>query len=203
MQVTVLKQERAIVTRKRLTDAARQVFARCGFENARIEDIAGAAGKTRGAFYANFRDKEDVFYAIFEEDLARDREQVALHLSEASTSEQRIQALAQLLSEVIKDSARMLLVLEFKQYAIRHPKKKKRLADLHSAMCARCVQTDIGKLLGDLAATTVEEKRAQSAQIGALLEGIALNRMFDEASLPDQQVRRLLEAGLRVALAVK
>ena len=30
------------------------------------------ARKTRGAFYDNFKDKEDVFLAIFEEDMARD-----------------------------------------------------------------------------------------------------------------------------------
>ena len=76
------KQDRAIATRKHLTDAARQVFARDGFELARVEDIAAAAGKTRGAFYANFKDKEDIFFAIFEENLARDREQVSLHLNE-------------------------------------------------------------------------------------------------------------------------
>src|ERR1700679_1353865 len=88
--VTVKKQDRAIVTRKDLTDAARQVFARGGFELTRVEDIAAAAGKTRGAFYANFKDKEDVFFAIFEEDLSRDREQVSLHLNEASSPEDRI-----------------------------------------------------------------------------------------------------------------
>src|ERR1700691_6501525 len=99
----VKRQERAIVTRRHLTDAARRVFARGGFELARVEDIAAAAGKTRGAFYANFKDKEDVFFAIFEEDLARDREQVSLHLSDASSPEDRIRALALHLSKVIKD----------------------------------------------------------------------------------------------------
>ncbi|MGA8532191.1 MAG: TetR family transcriptional regulator, partial [Acidobacteriaceae bacterium] len=63
------KQERALATRSELIAAARAIFTRDGFESARIEDIAANAGKTRGAFYANFRDKEDVFFAIFEEDL--------------------------------------------------------------------------------------------------------------------------------------
>src|SRR5580693_845135 len=83
-------QDRAIVTRNQLTAAARKVFARGGFELVRVEDIAAAAGKTRGAFYANFKDKEDVFFAIFEEDLARDRERVALHLDDASSADDRI-----------------------------------------------------------------------------------------------------------------
>ena len=144
-------QDRAIATRKHLTDAARQVFARDGFELARVEDIAAAAGKTRGAFYANFKDKEDIFFAIFEEHLSRDREQVSVHLNEASSAEERIRALALHLSCVIEDRPRMLLALEFKQYAIRHPRKQKRLAQLHAAMCSRCVETDLNKLIPEFA----------------------------------------------------
>ena len=161
------KQDRAIVTRKHLTDAARQVFARDGFELARVEDIAAAAGKTRGAFYANFKDKEDIFFAIFEENLARDREQFSLQLSEATSPEDRMRTLALHLNRVIKDHSRMLLALEFKQYAIRHPRKQKRLAELHAAMCSRCVETDLNKLIPEFACAGSERKRAQSAQIGA------------------------------------
>src|ERR1700761_520014 len=90
---TERKQVRAIITRKHLIRAARRILARDGFELARVEDIAAAAGKTRGAFYANFRDKEDVFFAIFEEDLNRDKARVSLELSEASSPEERVEAL--------------------------------------------------------------------------------------------------------------
>ncbi len=71
-------------------NAAREIFARDGFELARLEDISSAAGKTRGAFYAHFRDKEDVFFAIFEEDIARDQERIRQPLSEATSRGQRI-----------------------------------------------------------------------------------------------------------------
>lgn len=194
------KQDRAIRTRRQLTDAARRIFARDGFAQARVEDIAAAAGKTRGAFYANFKDKEDVFFAIFEEDLARDREQVTGHLSEASSPEERLQALAVHLSSVLKDRPRMLLSLEFKEYAIRHPKKQKRLADLHAAMCGRCVGADLNTLLPEIAGAAKAEKRIQSAQIGAILEGLALNCMFDNGTLSEEQVQRLIRASLRVIL---
>jgi AcrR family transcriptional regulator len=55
------KQERSLHTRAKLLRAARKVFAREGFERARLEGIAEEAGKTRGAFYTHFEDKEDVF----------------------------------------------------------------------------------------------------------------------------------------------
>jgi len=83
-------QDRAISTRRDLMEAARRIFARDGFEIARLEDIAATAGKTRGAFYANFRDKEDVFFALFEENLRREKQQVGEELSTADSEEARI-----------------------------------------------------------------------------------------------------------------
>jgi len=104
------------------------------------------------------------------------------------------------LSSVIQDRARMLLALEFKQYAIRHPRKQKRLANLHTAMCARCMETDLDKLLPEFACASLGQKRSQSAQIGAILEGLALNCMFDPGSLSQEQIRRQIRANLRVVL---
>ena len=57
------KQRRALETRQQLISAARTIFARDGFAEARLEEIAAEAGKTRGAFYAHFRDKEDVLFS--------------------------------------------------------------------------------------------------------------------------------------------
>lgn len=194
------KQDRAILTRKQLTDAARQIFASHGFELSSVEEIAAAAGKTRGAFYANFKDKEDLFFAIFEEDLTRDREQVSLQLSEATSSEERIATLALHLREKIKDKARMLLAVEFKLYAIRHPRRQKRLADLHASMCARCMEADLDRLLPEFATADPNERRTQSAQFGAILDGLALNCMFAAGSLSEDQVLRLIQSNLRVVL---
>src|SRR5258708_39728029 len=59
--------ERTRATRRKLLDAAKRIFAQQGFEAARLEDIAAGAGYNRGAFYANFKSKEDIFFAIFEE----------------------------------------------------------------------------------------------------------------------------------------
>jgi len=195
------KQDRAIATRRSLTEAARRIFARDGFENARVEDIAAAAGKTRGAFYANFRDKEDVFFAIFEEYLSRDKEQVTFRLRETSCSAERIDALARHLASIIRDRPRMLLALEFKQYAIRHPHKQKRLADLHAGMCTRCMGTDVDKLIPEFADGSANARRSRSSQIGAILDGLALNCMFDEGSLSKEEVFRQIRINLRMLLS--
>lgn len=191
------------MTRRQLIDAARRIFARDGFELARLEDIAAAAGKTRGAFYANFQDKEDVFFAIFEDYLSRDRKRIRLQLSESQSEYDRIETLARHLCTVIKDRGRMLLALEFKLYAIRRPMKQKRLASLHAAMCMRCVETDVDKLLPEFTNGTPQQRRMQTAQVGALLDGLALNSLFDAGSLSQEQMLSHIRVALREALRLK
>src|ERR1700750_81736 len=66
-KTTTKHQQRTEATRRALLDAAFRIFARDGFEAARIEDIAGATGHTRGAFYANFSSKEDLFFALVDQ----------------------------------------------------------------------------------------------------------------------------------------
>src|SRR2546430_17321371 len=51
-------------TRNLLLDAAKQVFAQRGFEGASLEEIAEAAGYTRGAIYKHFGSKEELFLAV-------------------------------------------------------------------------------------------------------------------------------------------
>src|SRR5580698_6796247 len=87
------KQRRGLITRQELLVSARKIFARDGFEHARLEDIASDSGKTRGALYDNFKNKEAVFFAIFEQNMERDRQELEALLSRASTLEKKIQAL--------------------------------------------------------------------------------------------------------------
>jgi AcrR family transcriptional regulator len=51
-------------TRTALLSAAEKIFARDGFEASRIEDIAAEASRSRGAFYANFATKTEIFLAL-------------------------------------------------------------------------------------------------------------------------------------------
>lgn len=51
-------------TRDLLLDAAKDVFATKGFEGASLEEIAEAAGYSRGAIYKHFGSKEEMFLAV-------------------------------------------------------------------------------------------------------------------------------------------
>jgi AcrR family transcriptional regulator len=187
------KQRRGLITRQELLLSAREIFARDGFEHTRLEDIASNTGKTRGALYDNFKNKEDVFYAIFEENIERDRAELAPLLSAAPTLEKRIEALLKYLIGVSRDRERMLLNLEFKLYAIRHPRKRQQLANLHDAMCLQVSVPELNQLLQQLGRRSSRAKRISSLVISGVLDGLVLNHLFDPKVLARQELERNLK----------
>lgn len=56
----------ALATRHALLDAAEQLFEEKGVSRTSLNDIAVAAGATRGAIYWHFKDKADLFNAMME-----------------------------------------------------------------------------------------------------------------------------------------
>lgn len=64
-------------TRASLLAAGRQLFGASGFSDTSIEDIAAAAGVTKGAVYHHFAGKEDVFRAVYEQVKRQITDQVA------------------------------------------------------------------------------------------------------------------------------
>ena len=57
-------------TRQHLLDAALEVFWRDGVTRASLQAIAQEAGVTRGALYWHFKNKEDLFETLFEQQYA-------------------------------------------------------------------------------------------------------------------------------------
>ena len=55
-------------TTQRLLDAAEKLIARKGLDAASVENIAAAAGYSRGAFYSNFKSKDDLFIELLRRD---------------------------------------------------------------------------------------------------------------------------------------
>jgi AcrR family transcriptional regulator len=53
-------------TQGRLMDAARALFGERGYAGASMEELVARAGMTRGALYHQYRDKRDLFRAVFE-----------------------------------------------------------------------------------------------------------------------------------------
>ncbi|MFL6085101.1 MAG: TetR/AcrR family transcriptional regulator [Mycobacterium sp.] len=68
--------ERTEATTTALVDAARELFARDGYEAASLDAVAARAGVTKGAVYHHFEGKRQLFEAVF----AREVERMAIPL---------------------------------------------------------------------------------------------------------------------------
>ena len=60
------------VTRERILSAAMTVFAQKGWQKTSLDEVASAAGMTKGAIYWHFRNKNDLFFALLDARLQKD-----------------------------------------------------------------------------------------------------------------------------------
>ena len=115
-------------TRTRLLDAAGQVFARRGFHAATVDEVAEAAGYTKGAVYSNFANKDELFLALLDQRWATQLQQVeALYAIESSE-----ELLAAMRGRTEQEFAAArdfgVLQVEFWLYAMRNPAAQAELA---------------------------------------------------------------------------
>jgi len=102
-------------TRARLVSAAKEVFERDGFLDARISDIAERAGLSHGSFYHYFESKEEVFREVaaeVDERLSAPLEKVILDPSSTAGPYERIHEAIKLHLESYRDEARIMGVIE-------------------------------------------------------------------------------------------
>jgi AcrR family transcriptional regulator len=116
-------------TRARLLDAAEAVFAENGFGEASLARIADRAGYTRGAVYANFASKDDLFLAVLDRWLDQDIEHLGKFTADGPSTPRTLEWLRTREGNRFADRNRFLLLTEFRLYALRNPAVAPRLAD--------------------------------------------------------------------------
>ncbi|GAA5107060.1 TetR/AcrR family transcriptional regulator [Haloechinothrix salitolerans] len=122
---------RRAVTRRRLLQAALEVFIEHGIRDTPVELICDRAGFTRGAFYSNFDSKEDLFLAILEEQVQLRLEQLEQSVNEAlatfgperpdSVLNAVVRASMPFTDQLAVDENWYLLNAEFRAQALRQP----------------------------------------------------------------------------------
>src|SRR3977135_1799224 len=83
------RKEKQAHTRECLMKSAARVFARRGLQQASIDEVAEDAGFTKGAFYANFKNKEELFLAMLDERCAEKIEQIELVMAGEGTDAEK------------------------------------------------------------------------------------------------------------------
>jgi AcrR family transcriptional regulator len=124
------RRESQEATRARLIEAAEKIFIRFGFEASSVERIAEAAGFSRGAFYSNFRDKDELFIAV----LNRKRLEISNALGEVFRHEpnvaKRLHAVRNWYVRQGQQKQWTILETEFTLRAVRNRAVRLRLAAL-------------------------------------------------------------------------
>src|SRR5436190_9360405 len=59
--------EKKELTTGQLLETARKVFLERGYHRSTLDDIADAAGFTKGAVYSRFKSKDELFFALYDE----------------------------------------------------------------------------------------------------------------------------------------
>ena len=179
-------------TRDKLFEAAARVFEEQGIGGASIETLAAAAGFSRGAFYSNFKSKDELIIAMLEDHLEqtvrRNLELLARHKNLADF----IDALKTMdLSKQDPLGRSPLLHMEMILFVARAEKRRPELAKRLRAG---------RKLIADVIETTAKNSGKDSvldpawwgAIVLAMEDGFRLHRLIDPETTPSDSFLRAI-----------
>ncbi len=186
------QQVRTQETQARLLNAAEEVFVRDGYEAAQIDEIAGIAGRSKGAVYTHFKSKEDLFLALFEHRTRGYIERFTNALSRCATRQQRFEAFRNFYIGLVSDRTWPILTLEFKLFALRHPESKERLRKAFEMSGASANPAQHKEFFEMFDRSRQADAESAIAALGPILSGLILESHFDAQNLSEKALRRLL-----------
>src|SRR5256885_16620289 len=82
--------------RKAILRAATEVFARNGYFNAKVADVARAAGVADGTVYLYFKSKEELLHSIFNRGVAAALEEARREIAPLADPREKLRRIARL-----------------------------------------------------------------------------------------------------------
>jgi len=175
------KQQR---TRSSLLRAAERVFCRQGLEAASIDQVAQEAGYTKGAFYANFKSKEELFLVMLDERFTHELERLDEMLAGRHEPVEEAMAAAADFIHFASDEEWPRLYFQFVAHAVRDEEFREELATRIKAMRAR-----LSELFARWRETFAHEpplpQDAITAMICFMADGFLVDRII-EPDLPEE-----------------
>ncbi len=165
-------------TRQRLLDAAASVFARRGIEAASLDEVAEAAGYTKGAIYSNFASKTDLVLALLERRVGQQAAAAEAALA-GMTLEQGLRALDDQAARAGGiDRDWIVLVIEFWLRAMRDERARAAMAERYER-----ARTLTASLLARKYQEAGEEPPLPPRELAIVIEalgiGVALQSLLD------------------------
>ena len=193
------RKEKQAHTRECLMQSAARVFTRRGLQQASIDEVAEDAGFTKGAFYANFKSKEELFLAMLDERFSERIEEIERVIAgEGTTAEKAQRAGDDFTQMIVADPEWQRLFFEFSAYAARNDEFREELVTRYRSMRDR-----IAAALRARAEAAGFESALPYDQIAlmtcAMANGVALEKLLEGEEVPDDlygTMLTLLFAGL-------
>ncbi|NCT91589.1 TetR/AcrR family transcriptional regulator [Cellulomonas sp. APG4] len=190
------RQEKVDRTRSELLAAAARVFAAHGYEGASVGDIAAEAGFTKGALYAHFGSKSEVFLALARESLLVRHEATCDEPELPGVTAEGIDeaAIAAWLRDAQQNPS-LLLMLEFVSYGIRHPEARAELGAVQEQGLEHFAE-QVAALRAARRGAATEEPTTEDRDIALAIVSVA--NMAAMLSLLTDSPHTSPEAGARV-----
>jgi AcrR family transcriptional regulator len=187
------RKEKQAHTRFCLMESAARVFTRRGLQQASIDEVAGDAGFTKGAFYANFKSKEELFLAMLDERFAQRIEQIDRVWSSDGDMRDKARQAGQDFAEYLSDDEWSRLFFEFAAYAARNEEFRQELVTRYRALRERVadIYSRQKEKLGIEPAVAPEQV---AAMIFAMVNGLALEKLLEPDVVADDAFGTMLVA---------
>lgn len=202
MQNRLSRKEQQARTRSGLIASAAKIFCRRGLGQASIDEVAEHAGVTKGAFYANFKSKQELFLAILDERFA-DRLRLIERVlaSDATPEEQARQGGAEFVRWSAADPEWERLFFEFAVHALRDEDFRQELVTRYQALRERITElyTERAHKLGVESPVPLDQVAVMTF---AMANGTALEKLLEPEAVPDDlhpTMMALFFSGLRTA----
>jgi AcrR family transcriptional regulator len=172
-------------TRSLLLDAAEEVFAERGFMAASLDDIARAAGYTKGAIYQHFSTKEELFLAVTDRYWRRYFDTFAEIMQAApQIGAPELDEIAERWRQLSRSRGAEHAALghEFTLYLIRNPEARKAVADKRSEVVADFVKFIVAGM-ERLGATLTIPPSIFAQMLIATTDAVALGSELDDVDL--------------------
>lgn len=124
------RQESKELTRMRLIEAAEALFIRKGFDDASVDEISETAGYSRGAFYSNFDDRDQVLLAVIDRGAPKVPTALDDILQQTSEPAERAAAVREWFSNQWRLKDLIALRMEFSRRAMKDRAVRKHLAEV-------------------------------------------------------------------------
>jgi AcrR family transcriptional regulator len=173
--------------RRRILHAATKVFLQRGFNGATLDDIAAAAGFSKGAVYSNFDDKDSLFLALVDEEFAWRLDQLRAALEEAPDGADAGAEIAgrSMTQALVAHEDLHVLFSEFRVHAAKNPSTRRRLAKRRKEIRATLADTVEGYAERAGVELTMPAEHVATLLL-ALTNGLALERLGQPEAVPDE-----------------